>query len=160
MTTQTDYNENISPPTPGTIAGNRNRADVLTGICETAGPGGIPFGRAVSRGANSDQGVVLGGTVAGFQGCAVKEVTVPAGQGNLFLPPDNVGVLRGGDIWTDPNDAVAAGDAVWFHGTTGIFGKETGSGMVGPIKGALWKTSCGAGGVAIVSLPTVSQKSL
>jgi hypothetical protein len=158
MATQTTYSERQSPPTAGTIAGNRHRANVSTGICETASPG-IPFGRAVSQGTLSDEGVVIGGTVAGLRGCSVKEITTPAGQGDVFLPPNTLGVLEGGDIWVAPREAVAAGDPVYFVAATGIWSNNA-TGAVGPVKGARFKTTCGANGMAILSLPTTSQKSL
>src|SRR5215212_3464870 len=47
-----------------------------------------------------------------------------------------MGVLTLGKIWVKPSVAVVAGDPVWFHGTTGAWGKATGTGFVGPIPGA------------------------
>ena len=151
MTTQTTYSERMAPPAPGTVAGEFSVARSTTGICETASPG-IPFGRAVSQGALSDQGVIIGGSLAGFRGVSIRDITL---RGDLavvdaYLPPNSVGVLEDGDIWVEPTVAVNAHDPVWFNATTGTFNKSTG---VGPIPGAYWKTSCGIGGRAILSIP-------
>jgi len=150
MTTQTTYSERIAPPMPGVIAGNMDNARTATGICETASPG-IPFGRAVSIGALSDQGIVLGGVLAGFRGISIRDVTL---RGDLavidaYLPPNSMGVLEKGDIWVEPAVAVDVTDPVHYIQATGVF---TITGGIGPIIGAKWKTSCGIGGRAIVSL--------
>jgi hypothetical protein len=155
MTTQTSYSERIAPPGPGTIAGQMDAARVTTGICETAAPG-IPFGRAVSQGSLSDEGVVLGGSLAGFRGVSIRDITLrgDVALANLdhYLPPNSMGVLEEGDIWVEPASAVAAHAAVYFNATTGIFDDASG-GNVGPIPGAYFKTSCGVGGRAILSVP-------
>lgn len=153
MTTQTTYSERIAPNSPGTLAGNVDNAKITTGIAETASPG-IPFGRAVSQGALSDEGVILGGTLAGFRGASIKDVTL---RGDLavvdaFLPPNSLSVLEAGDIWVEPNEAVTAHASVYFVAATGLF-SDNATGALGPIPGAYWKTSCGIGGRAIVSLP-------
>lgn len=156
MTTQTTYSERLAPPQPGTIAGD---FEAETGIAETASPG-IPFGRAVSQGTLSDQGVILGGSIAGFRGVSIKDSTL---RGDLavkdaYLPPNNVGILADGDIWLEPNAAVAANDPLWFNTVSGVFGKAAGTNMVGPLKGCRWKTSCGVGGRALASIEDYNRK--
>jgi hypothetical protein len=153
MTTQTSYSERMAPPAPGTIAGEFATARTTTGICETASPG-IPFGRAISQGSLSDEGVILGGSLAGFRGVSIRDITL---RGDLavvdaYLPPNSVGVLEDGDIWVEPAGAVAAHAAVYFNATTGLFDDAAG-GNVGPIPGAYFKTSCGVGGRAILAIP-------
>jgi len=150
MAVQSTYSERIAPPSPGSVSGSD--FDDITGICETAGPGGIPFGRAVSQGTLSDKGVVLGGTLAKFRGASTKDATLGAQQ-DVYLPPNNVGIRHRGLLWVEPAVAVAANDPVWFSGTTGIFSNVTGGANVGPIKGARFETSCGVGGRALVQLP-------
>lgn len=153
MTTQTSYSERMAPPSPGTLAGGLDRAMTTTGICETASPG-IPFGRAVSQGSLSDQGVILGGSLAGFRGVSIKDITL-RGDGavvDAYLPPNSVGVMESGDVWVEPNEAVTAHAAVYFVAATGLF-SDNATGALGPIPGAYWKTSCGVGGRAIVSIP-------
>jgi hypothetical protein len=149
MPIQTTYGERIAPPGPGVIHGSDR--DVDTGICETASPG-IGFGLAVSQGTLSDQGVVLGGTVAGFRGVTVRDVTLPPENADKYLPPNSMAVLTRGPIWTEPGEAVAANDPVYFHGTTGVFYKSAAAGRVGPLPGSRWKTACGIGGRAIAQI--------
>lgn len=146
---QTSYSERIAPNSPGTIGGSDFEVD--TGLCETASPG-IPFGRAVSQGTLSDQGVVLGGAsdTAKFRGISAKTVTLGA-EHDAYLPPDNVNVLHKGDIWVEPTHAVAANDPVYFTAATGALTNQS-SGNLGPIKGARFKTTCGTGGRALVTL--------
>lgn len=143
MAVQSTYSERMAAPSPGVIGGSDY--DTITGLCESAAPGGIPFGRAVSRGTLSDKGVVLGGALAGFRGVSVKENTLGAEQ-DKYLPPNNVGILQRGQIWLEPSVAVASDDPVHYDTTTGIFKI---SGGIGPIKGARWVTSCGIGGRAL-----------
>jgi hypothetical protein len=152
MTTQTTYNERIAPPLPGTIAGQMDNSRVITGICETAAPG-IPFGRAVCQGASSDYGVILGGaTAADFRGVSIRDVTlrgdVASANLDAYQPPNSVGVLESGDIWVAPAVAVAVKDPVTYVAATGIFSN---TGGVAVSRGK-WKTSCGVGGMAILSL--------
>lgn len=147
MSVQSTYSERIAPNSPGTIQGSDH--EVETGLCETASPG-IPFGRAVSQGSLSDQGVVLGGTLAALRGCSAKTVTLGAEQ-DAYLPAQNVNVLHKGTIWVEPTHAVAANDDVYFTAATGAWSNQS-SGNLGPVKGARWKTSCGTGGRALLQL--------
>lgn len=155
MTTQTSYSERMAPPAPGTLAGGMDVARTITGICETASPG-IPFGRAVSQGSLSDQGTIIGGTLAGFKGISIRDVTLRGDEGSTTLDkyqtPDSMGIMEAGDIWVEPNEAVTAHAAVYFVAATGIL-SDNASGALGPIPGAYWKTSCGVGGRAIVCIP-------
>lgn len=148
MAIQSTYSERMAPPGPGTLSGSDN--DTITGLCETAGPGGIPFGRAVCKGSLSDKGVVLGGaTIANFRGVSLKDQTLGAEQ-DVYLPPNNVNILRRGQVWLEPSEAVAANDPVYYNSSTGVFNKTSG---VGPVKGAYWVTSCGEGGRAEAYFP-------
>jgi hypothetical protein len=104
MAVQSTYRENLLDNSPGTMQGSDHNTE--TGICETASPG-IPFGRAVSQGSESDQGVIIGGSLAGFRGVS-QDVTLGAEQ-DAYLPPNNVG-FSSGTIWVEPNEAVAADD--------------------------------------------------
>lgn len=153
MTTQTSYSERMSPPRPGTLAGNVDSARTITGICETEA--GIGFGLAVSQGTLSDEGTILGGTLAGFKGVAIRDVTLRGDSGDVdnYIPPNSMGIMESGDIWVSPVEDVAAHNAVYFDGTTGRFGDTNGSGKLGPIPGAYWKTSASADGAAILSIP-------
>lgn len=137
---QSSYNERMLDNSPGTLAGSDY--DSKTGICETADPG-IPFGVAVCQGVDSDIGVTKGGTLAKFLGCSLKDATLGAEQ-DAYLPPNNVGYVNRGTVWVHPKDAVTADNAVYFDTATGLFDDDA-SGNLGPIPGARWVTSCGAG---------------
>lgn len=140
MTTQTTYTERMQPLPPGSKAGTDH--DIRTGICETPSPG-IPFGRAVSRGALSDQGAIIGGTLAGFRGISLKDQTLDVRNNDAYLPPNNMGIVERGAVWVEPTVAVVPGDVVWFNATTGTFNKSTG---IGPIPGAYYMDTAGIGG--------------
>lgn len=153
MATQTTYSTNIAPPSAGTVAGNRDNAKIITGICETASPG-IPFGRAVSQGALSNEGAIIGGTLAGFKGVSIKDATL---RGDLavvdaYLPPNSMGILEAGDIWVTVGEAVAAHDVAAFVLATGVWVKTPGGANSGIVPGAYFKTAAGNGGQAILSL--------
>lgn len=140
MAVQSTYSERMLDNSPGTMQGSDY--DTKTGICETADPG-IPFGVAVCQGVDSDQGVIKGNALATFLGCSLKDATLGAEQ-DAYLPPNNVGYMSRGTIWVHPKDAVVADAAVYFDASTGLFDDDA-TGNVGPIAGARWVTSCGAG---------------
>lgn len=151
---QTEYNENMKAPSPGTISSSDY--DTRTGICETAA--GIGFGLAVSQGTLSDKGVVIGGTLAKFRGISVKDITLGHRTDvDEYHQYDNVGYLSRGTIWVSPADAVAANDPVHFDGSTG---RLTNAGGIGPIPGARWITSSGADGRAEVYLSGVAKNGI
>lgn len=147
---QTDYSERIGLPPVGSIHGSDY--DTITGICETDAPG-IGFGLAVSQGTESDQGVVLGGVLAKFRGISLRDTTLRGDRGNVdhYVPPNSVSVIKRGQVWVLPVDAVVPGDPVYFDGTTGKLGKA-GDGKLGPIKGASWQSTGGPDKAARVYL--------
>ena len=151
---QSNYVEGMKDNSPGTLAGNFDNARTSTGTCETEA--GIGFGLAVSRGTLSDRGTVLGGTLAKFRGCSIKDVTLVSDTPDKYLPPNSMGIMESGEIWVEPAVAVDIDDPVHFDGSTGVF---TNTGGIGPILGARWKTSCGVGGRAILQLPTYQPAS-
>jgi hypothetical protein len=140
MATQTTYGD-PPLPSPGTIAGQNDNSRISSHINED--PTEITFGRAVCIG-YLDNGVTQGGLLEDFVGCAVRDVTTQK---------DILSVLDSGDIWVEPNAAVAINDPVYFVATTGVWSNSP-TGTVGPVPGARFKTSCESGGRAIVSLPT------
>lgn len=142
---QSSYSETMSAPSPGTI----QSADfnTKTGICETVA--GIGFGLAVSSG-TADKGVVIGGLLADFLGISIKDVTlVDSVTPDEYQQYQNLGYISRGQIWVSPTVSVSADDPVHYVQATGAFVK---SGAIGPIVGARYVTSCGAGGRAIVEL--------
>lgn len=149
---QTTYNETMKDNSPGTVAGNFDNARTSTGTCETVA--GIGFGLAVSRGTLSDRGTIIGGTLTAFRGCSIKDATLSPANGDKYAQYNSMGVLESGEIWVEPAVAVDITDPVHFDGTTGVWSN---TGGIGPVLGARWKTSCGAGGRAILQLPTYQQ---
>lgn len=157
MPIQSEYTNYIKAPSPGTLTGSGETIDSITGNAETDG---IPFGRAVSEGnvaVYGDNAVILGGSLAGFVGVSVKDITLgtrAVGEVDQYHRYDNVGVLQRGMIWVEPAVAVVANDPVHFDAATGIF---TNTGGLGPIKGAKWVTSCPAAGRAILFVPGLAN---
>lgn len=151
---QSTYTEQMKDNAPGTVAGNFDNARTSTGTCET--DAGIGFGLAVSKGANSDRGVVIGGTLAGFRGATIKDITLDPANGDKYVKPNSMGILESGEIWVEPGHAVAVDDSVYFVAATGVFTNQS-SGNQGPVLGAKFKTSCDTGGRAILQLPTYAQ---
>jgi hypothetical protein len=148
---QTTYPTGIAAGKPGLWV-NMENYNSITRICETSA--GIGFGLAVSRGSGA-KGAILGGTVAGFLGvslCDITLVTPAGGTVDKYARYKNMGVGTLGKIWVSPFENVAIGDPVWFDGTTGRFGKATNTGIVGPIVGAAWESAASADGLAKVSL--------
>lgn len=144
MAIQTTYSENIRAGLPGLVVGSDYNID--TGNVETAA--GIGFGLAVSQGA-ADKGIIIGGTLAGFRGITVRDVTLESAQADEYSQYQNAGVLVRGKIWVTVGAAVAAGDPVHFVAATGAF---TNTGDVGPILGARYVTSAALNGLALVEL--------
>jgi hypothetical protein len=155
---QSEYTENMKAPSPGTITAVGY--ETITGNCETAA--GIAFGLAVSQGTVAtfgDKATVLGGTLDTFKGVSVRDIAAlrPADNSDKFRQYANMGILQRGQIWTEPGEAVTAGDPVFFNGTTGVFMKSNAGSALGPIKGARWVTSCAIGGRAEVFIPGLAN---
>jgi hypothetical protein len=155
MTTQTTYTEQMKEPRPGTM---KSRDDTITGLCETVA--GIGFGLAVSQGANSDQGTILGGTLAGYKGVSAKDITMLVSNADKYLPPNNMAICDKGEIWAEPGEAVNANDPVYFNGATGVLMKSAAGGALGPIPGAYWGSSCGIGGRAYAVLGGIRKNGI
>lgn len=124
---QTTYRPQQAPGVVGMIA-DMVSADVSTYQVETSA--GIGFGLAVGQG-TGDTGAVLGG--ASFLGVSVRDVTLdrlpidPLSSASTPLALDtyqqrsNMGVLTRGHIWVLAADNVAAGNALAYDATTGLF---------------------------------------
>ena len=109
--------------------------DAITRIVETAA--GVGYGLAVSIGANSDKGCVLGGSK--FLGITLRDITLipgstidPMYSGIPPTTPDiypqyfNAGVLTRGRIWVAAGAKVAAGDPLFYNTTSGLFTNAAG----------------------------------
>jgi hypothetical protein len=147
-TVQASYSERMRAAVAGMIA-NMTDYDSVTRNVETEA--GIGFGLAVSRGTDP-RGAIIGGTLAGFQGATILDRTLePTSPPTDRLYPQyaEAGVLRRGEIWVLPGEAVEAGADVHFDAATGRF---LAAGGQGPIVGAQWMTSGDDATLAIVYL--------
>ena len=125
MAVQTSYAERHGVATPGLIADQVPN----TRISRTMESASAGFGLAVSKG-TADRGCVLGGTLAGFLGVTVKDITlIPTTTSNqdLFLRYQDTNILSDGQVWVSPETSVADGDVVFFDATTGRFGASRGT---------------------------------
>jgi hypothetical protein len=135
-----------------------------TRIVETAA--GIGFGLAVSQGALSDRGCVIGGsTFVGVtradQTLARADLSTPSGPSTLaldtYLQYDNAGILTMGDIWVNCYASVTPATTVTFSATTGQLG------LAGTtITHARWMTtavgSAGTPVLAVLRLGDISSR--
>jgi len=122
------YRPQIAPAFEGMPADQmRGPADISRNV-ETAA--GIAFGRAVSQGTR-DYGVIIGGSA--FVGCSMRDPTValapvdPLAAAGSANPLDSYGqytsawVRTGGRIWVRAAANVAAGNALFYNTTSGLF---------------------------------------
>lgn len=116
---QPTYGERHAVAFPGLVADMVN-SNIITRLCETVA--GIGFGLAVSQGA-ADKGAILGGSLNGFVGISVRDITLIPMAGQLadtYYKPWNMGVLNFGQIWCANSGAnLVANDPVYFNPTTG-----------------------------------------
>ena len=114
--------------------------------------GGLGFGLAVSQGTN-DRGCIIGG--AAFVGITRADQTLPRSETlslDSYAQYDNAGILAMGDIWVFPDNAVVAGEAVYYSATTGKLGHSGGT----LIEDARWMTSAAAGVLAVVRIGNIA----
>jgi hypothetical protein len=145
---QTTYSTNLQPGVEGEVATMLDDDDVTTCICETAA--GIPFGRAVSEGANA-RGAVLGGATK-FVGLTVRDITLIAQSGqtvDLYQRYNNMAVMIEGDMWVRPVAAVTHGSPATYDSTTGQLNPAA-AGVA--IANSRYITSAGAGALAVLRL--------
>ncbi|MFK0273661.1 hypothetical protein ACIQUG_08295 [Ensifer sp. NPDC090286] len=101
-----------------------------------AGSGDIPFGRGVIFGTVEDT-VRLPTALGKFAGVAIADRTVPAANGEVFKPYDQLSVRKNGSIWVIAVVAVAHGDAVYMT-PTGTFTNVSNSAANQLIENAEW----------------------
>lgn len=143
---QSTYQATLDPGRAGLPVGTDWNAD--TGNCETVA--GLSFGIAVSQGAVTDKGVVIGGTSETFRGITLRDVTLESAQLDKYARYQNVGVLTRGKVWCLPSHAVAPGDPVYFVPATGVLTNQAGGNEV--INGARWVTTAVADALALVEV--------
>jgi hypothetical protein len=151
---QPTYQRYLTPGQVGMLADETVWA-ADTRIVETAA--GIGFGLAVSQGALSDRGCIIGG--AAFVGVtradptlARADLSVPGTPSTLPLDTypqyDNAGVLTMGDIWVNCYAAVTPATTVTFSATTGQLGVAGTT-----ITHARWMTSAsGSAGTPVLAV--------
>lgn len=145
---QTSYTATIQPGTEGMQASTYEDDDVGSFNCETAA--GLPFGRAVSEGANA-RGIVLGGATK-FVGLSIRDITLVAKQGqtiDMYQQYQEAGIMLKGDMWVRPVAAVTHGSVATYDSTTGQL-NPVASGV--SIPNSRYLTSAGAGQLAILRL--------
>lgn len=123
---QTTYRPTIEKAAVGMVADESN-SGINTFIVETAA--GIPFGVAVSKGANA-KGCVVGGN--SFLGVSVRDVTLSLDQVDpLSDTPNtldyygleaNLAALTKGHVWVEAANAVTKGNNVYFDYVSGALG--------------------------------------
>lgn len=152
---QTTYPTHIQPGVEGQVATMLADDHAETRNAETAA--GIPFGRAVSEGANA-RGCVLGGATK-FIGLTIRSVTeVPllGATVDQYQENTNVGVMLQGDMWVRPVAAVTHGGPATYNSTTGQLNPAA-AGVA--IAGSRYLTSAGAGELALLRLTTAGPGS-
>lgn len=146
---QTTYPVTMQPGVEGQVATQLDDDNSETRICETAA--GIPFGRAVSEGANA-RGAVLGGATK-LIGLTVRSITeVPIGAittADLYLDNSNMAVMLEGDMWVRVVAAVTHGSPATYSSSTGQLNPAS-AGVA--IAGSRYLTSAGAGALALLRL--------
>jgi len=139
-----------------TVAQNGMKASAInwtvdTRIVETSA--GIGFGLAVSQGSVSDRGCILGGSA--FVGVTHVDITLPASTQltvDKYAHYDNAAIMVTGDLWVVTEDAVTAGEAVYYNTSTGQLGHSGGT----VIEDARWMTSADALGLAVVRIGNIA----
>jgi hypothetical protein len=146
---QTTYSPTMQPGVEGLVATMMDDDNTETRICETAA--GIPFGRAVSEGANA-RGAVLGGATK-FIGLSVRSITIvpvyPNVTPDIYPQYSNMGVMLEGDMWVVAVAAVTHGSPATYSASTGQLNPAS-AGVA--IPNSRYLTSAGAGGLALLRL--------
>jgi hypothetical protein len=150
---QSTYPTHIAPGYAGQIASEIDARTVITRFVgrPASTPAGqaappIPFGVAVSQGPK-DNDVLLGGTLANYIGCSVRDATLVNNPADQYAETQNLGVLVKGDIFVAAKTAYTAHGAVYFDAATGQYQASGGS---GPIPNAYWRDSGAAGDITVV----------
>ncbi len=126
--------------------------DVDTAICQddTSPATGIGYGLAVGMGSDSDKAAYLGGTFRGITRANVSNSVLTFTD--KYGDGDNMPVAIRGDWFVVAQNAVTAGEAVYYDPTTGHIGHSGGT----LIDGARWMTTTAAGAVGVVRLGSIS----
>jgi hypothetical protein len=126
---QSSYRPEIQVGLPGMIY-DLGSKEIVSRVVETST--GIPFGVAVSWGANSDRGAVIGGS--SFLGISLRDIALPMAHIDPYATTDfaaseldsfpqyaNMPVMTRGRIWVRAGATVTRNNGVYFDATTGLF---------------------------------------
>lgn len=129
----------------------------------------IGFGRAVVRGTNADRQVKIpAGATPAFFGVAQRIIGLENPNDGTFertsyLDKETVSVVRSGYIWVYSEQAVNAGDPVYYRHTAGAggtvlgrFRKDDDTSTANLIDGASFETTITAEGLVLVRIPAHS----
>lgn len=130
------YSRDTPKGYPGMIANTEPHR--IISMIVAAGSADVPFGRGVLFGTVEDT-VALPAAIGKFAGVVVADRTVPAAQGEVFKPYDQLSVMKNGTIWVTALVAVAQGDPVYMT-PTGTFTNVANSAANQLIENAEWAT--------------------
>lgn len=130
------YGRDTARGYPGMIA--TTEPHHITSMIVAAASGDVPFGRGVIYGTLDDT-ASLPSALGKFAGVVVADRTVPAAQGEVFKPYDQLNVMKNGSIWVTALVAVAQGDPVYMT-PTGTFTNVANSAANQLIENAEWAT--------------------
>ena len=161
MSVQTSYEFKPRPAIEGNIDNNS-----LLELVSKSAENEIGFGRAVVRGTDLDNQVKLpAGATPNFFGIAVRILGLQnpnsgSGERVSYLDKESVAVGTSGYFWVYTEQAVNAGDPVYYRHTAGAggtdlgrFRKDADTATAGLISGAKFETSRLDAGLVIVHIP-------
>ena len=128
------YSRDTARGYPGMIANTEPHR--IISMIVASGSADVPFGRGVIFGTVEDT-VALPTAAGKFAGVVVADRTVPASQGEVFKPFDQLSVMKNGTIWVIALVAVEQGDQVYMT-PTGKFTNVATSNQL--IENAEWAT--------------------
>ncbi|MCO6050852.1 DUF2190 family protein [Mesorhizobium sp. RP14(2022)] len=128
------YSRDTPKGYPGMIATTEPHHIISMIVAQASGD--VPFGRGVLFGALEDT-VALPAAIGKFAGVAVVDRTLPAANGEVYKPYDQISVMKGGTIWVTALVAVAQGDPVYMT-PTGTFTNVSNSSANQLIENAEW----------------------
>ena len=148
---QSEFPEHMKAGLPGMI----NRMVDYNSVTRSAEADPIPACRAVSQSLQSDIGAVMGGPLAQFVGLTILDptlivpLTVSGTPIDAYPPYSNMGVLSKGEMFAIADVPTTSGDPLYYEALTGILKNIAG---LGPVPGASWKYTRGAGELNVVKL--------
>ena len=127
-----------------------NPKEIVSYIAE----GDINFGTPCVRGTAEDQVKLPTATGGDFVGVACYTNASYAENENGYASTEVLSVIRSGYVFVKVEQAVTAGDSVFFvhTGNVGQFRKDANTDKADAITGATFETAAAAGGIALVRL--------